>query len=381
MDATQRIITDTDKAPLIQVVTLMLLVVGIMSCLVRSCTKYYMIKTLKADDLLTIASCLFAIGQTTAIFVSCEHALGKLFELLTPASIEVFYHTQYAAKALFIASLLCSKLASAMSLRMMTREKRLWVVLVCEIIVVVWGISALFVSLFECHLPSPWDTSDPSRCIDRMSFWTYFSAANIATDGAILLVLMDNVRRIQTSWRKKALVIGVFGSRVLVVPAAVAQLIYTTRALSSSSDPTFSPWQASICASLVQCLSILTVCLPNLKPFLDNLESGQIRVDDLRRQGKSRSDGYPSYQYPRNRSGQTSGNSNSNSNSKSRDNTRDEGILSTGARDDDYEMAEMGGGGKPKHTQKKSWDGNSHSSQTILIQQTWQVDVQRAPSN
>lgn len=123
--------------------------------------------------------------------------------------------TQYAANALFIASLLCSKLASAMSLRMMTREKRLWVVLVCEIVVAVWGISALFVSLFGCELPSTWDTSDPSRCINRMTFWTYFSAANIATDGAILLVLLDNVRRIQTSWGKKALVIGVFGSRVL----------------------------------------------------------------------------------------------------------------------------------------------------------------------
>lgn len=58
MDATQRIISDTNKAPLVQVVTLMLLVVGIMSCLVRSCTKYYMIKTLKVDDLLTIASCV-----------------------------------------------------------------------------------------------------------------------------------------------------------------------------------------------------------------------------------------------------------------------------------------------------------------------------------
>lgn len=161
-------------------------------------------------------------------------------------------------------------------------------------------------------------------------------------------------------------------NRSSVVPAAATQLIFTTSALSSS-DPTFSLWQASICASLVQCLSILTVCLPNLKPFLDNLESGQIRVDDLRRQGKSRSDGYPSYQYPRNRSGQTSGNS------KSRDNTMDIGVLSTAVGDEDYEMAEMGA--KAKHTQNKSWDGNSHSSQTILIQQTWQVDVQCAPSN
>lgn len=38
-------------------------------------------------------------------------------------------------------------------------------------------------------------------------------------------------------------------------------------------------WQASIVIQIVQMLAIITVCIPYLKPFLDSLESGQMRAD------------------------------------------------------------------------------------------------------
>jgi ABC-type uncharacterized transport system auxiliary subunit len=54
--APQRIITDTDKAPLVQVLALMCAVVALLACCVRTATKIGMIKSLKVDDLLVIAA-------------------------------------------------------------------------------------------------------------------------------------------------------------------------------------------------------------------------------------------------------------------------------------------------------------------------------------
>ena len=56
MNPTQKVITDTNKSPLVQVLTLMFLVIALLACSVRTGTKIRMIKTLRADDILTIVA-------------------------------------------------------------------------------------------------------------------------------------------------------------------------------------------------------------------------------------------------------------------------------------------------------------------------------------
>ena len=51
------------------------------------------------------------------------------------------------------------------------------------------------------------------------------------------------------------------------------------------TDPTLDAWPATICTQIIQCLSISSACFLYLKPFLDSVESGFIRSDDLRRRG------------------------------------------------------------------------------------------------
>lgn len=135
---------------------------------------------------------------------------------------------------------------------------------------------------------------------------------------------------------------------------------------------------------LVQCLAIFTVCAPNLKPFLDSLESGQIRIDDLRRQGKSSNGGYPSYPGDPyvGRSGEGSG--------KPSKRSRVKGVLTTATSQHSnvHELVDLSPSRKGETVteatvggKKGSWDGQSdksHSSQAILVHHTWQVDVQKA---
>ena len=82
-----------------------------------------------------------------------------------------------------------------------------------------------------------------------------------------------------------------FPSRVIA--AAIAQLLYLHRA-SGSEDFTYRVWPAVLCNQLVQNLGIITACIPYIKPFLESLESGMIRTDDLRRRGVTAAYGYTS---------------------------------------------------------------------------------------
>ncbi|KAJ4139755.1 hypothetical protein NW768_001099 [Fusarium equiseti] len=363
MSSSQRVITDSNKSPLIQVLSLMFLVIAILACFVRTGTKLHMIKTVKFDDVLIIIATILAACQTATVFNACEHGLGQHFETLSSDDQVVFFKSQYATNTMLIASLLCCKLSGTMNLRIMAQKSQKWIITSCEAIVGIWGITALLVNFFQCQPPEPWMYGDNDKCINLVAFWTYYSTANIITDLAILIIMAENVLKIQTSWSKKILVMSVFGSRIFVTPAIAAQIHYSNKAFTSA-DHSFAIWPAAVSIQLVQCLTILTVCLPNFKPFLDSLESGQIRVDDLRRQGKSSSGGYPSQ-----RPDYAVGNSRKTDRSRSRAPTRTQ-------HSEIHEMEDFNALGKRND---RSWDGqsrSSHSSQKILIHQTWQVDVE-----
>ncbi|KAJ4254521.1 hypothetical protein NW762_010120 [Fusarium torreyae] len=267
-----------------------------------------------------------------------------------------------------------------MGLRIMAQKNQKWIIIICEAIVGVWGLTALIVNFFQCQPPTPWLYGGNDKCINLKAFWTYYSTANIVTDIIIVIIMAENVVKIQTSWSKKILVMSVFGSRIFVTPAIAAQIYYSNSAFASV-DHSFTIWPASVTIQLVQCLAILTVCLPNFKPFLDALESGQIRVDDLRRQGKSSSNGYPTnkpgYAGYKTKTGQSSGlQSRSRPFMSSKDHT-----ASRTQRSEIHEMEDFStkANTKRSHGHKTSWDGqsrSSHSSQKILIHQTWQVDIE-----
>ncbi|KAH7201341.1 hypothetical protein DER44DRAFT_869959 [Fusarium oxysporum] len=288
MHPTQEVITDTNKSPLIKVLTLMFLVIFLLSCSVRIGTKILITKTLGVDDIFTIAATALAIGQSIATIIGCDNGLGKPASRLDSSEIDIFFKSQYAANTMFVASVFCCKVSCTVCLRMISRESQRWIVLGFEAVIGGWGASALIINLFQCELPTPWIYANDKRCIDRTAFWTYYSITNITTDIGIIIVFCETVLKIQIPWSKKIFAISVFGSRILLIPAIAVQIYLSNKAFSST-DLTFAYWEAAISLQLVQCLSIVTVCVPSFRPLFNSLESGQIRIDDLRRQGQVKS--------------------------------------------------------------------------------------------
>ena len=76
-----------------------------------------------------------------------------------------------------------------------------------------------------------------------------------------------------------------------MIIATGLQLGFNGRA-HDSTDLTLDLWLPALCTQFVQNLSIVTACVPYLKPFYLGLESGMIRTDDLRRHGLVGSHGY-----------------------------------------------------------------------------------------
>ena len=69
-----------------------------------------------------------------------------------------------------------------------------------------------------------------------------------------------------------------------MIGAIISELIFRNR-VNGSKDYTYASWPVVICSQFVQVSSIVTACIPYLKPFFASLESGMIRSDDSRRLG------------------------------------------------------------------------------------------------
>ncbi|EFY91775.1 hypothetical protein MAC_02060 [Metarhizium acridum CQMa 102] len=372
MAQTQVRITDFNKSPLIQILSWFFMVVVILSAIARCGTKLHMVKTLKLDDWLAVAATITAVAQFISSVAQAGNGLGQHGDALSEQQIESILKGEYATDLLYIASLGLAKVSTAATVVNIAPRTHRNMIFGIGTAIIAWAVTGLIVVLFQCQLPAPWDVLSQS-CIARPAFWKYFCVVNVITDVVLIGIIVHNVRGIQTSWSKKVLVNGVFGSRILVTPALVFQIIYSGKSLATT-DPSFDMWEWSVIMAVVQCLNILTICIPNLKPFLDSLQSGQIRVDDLRRQGKSSSNGYGSHQGSGNKSGQSR-----------RSNGGQDTVTSQKSKL--FELVEIPKQRKAKDAPKRAlksqdgsaaWDGQSHTSQTILIQQTktWHVDVE-----
>lgn len=150
-----------------------------------------------------------------------------------------------------------------------------------------------------------------------------------------------------------------------IVPAIAAQLYFTIVRMKTN-DFTFDYWELTLAIQIVQCLSILSICIPVLKPLMDNAESG-LRLADSRRVGQ-----FDSAYAERSGSGTRS---RTYIKGGSRVDRSGRDVLNS-KKSDVFEMTTPKSKPGTSSGHRKGWDNQSHTSQTILIQQTWYVDVE-----
>ncbi|EAW07002.1 putative integral membrane protein Pth11-like [Aspergillus clavatus NRRL 1] len=164
-----------------------------------------------------------------------------------------------------------------------------WAMWMCIFLTVGYWISCSIAFLVCCRPTSYYWTQyrDPSggRCIfDLYPFYLGNAAANVVTDGIILMVPIPLVWRLQMRTTQKILVSSIFllGGLYVTFQAhscrsaaddssvcvAIIVRIYFITFLSSSVDITWITGDVFIWSSVEPCVGIVCACLPTLQPLL-----------------------------------------------------------------------------------------------------------------
>ncbi|KAI4234235.1 MAG: hypothetical protein LQ349_003911 [Xanthoria aureola] len=309
--APQQVDSPSNHGPIVGVMTWFLLAATVCAVIARVATKLAISRRFTSDDLLIFAALVRAqhsvyfpqllkpfqalsIGQGVVVTLQIGKGLGKHADTLSGPQLDRFDQFDYASNLLFIVNLCLAKVSVLQMLRTITPVKlHVRMVLGVGLFILLWSLASEFVAAFQCSMPRPWQVTG-NRCLDRTAFWNAYGFLNLITEAALLLLPLIIVWKIQTKLKKKAVIFLCFASRIVVLGAIVGQLVYQNRA-ASTNDRTFKMWPVVLMAQTVQSLSIITACVPCLKPFLESLESGMLRTDDLRRRGMNGAYGYGSH--------------------------------------------------------------------------------------
>lgn len=156
-------------------------------------------------------------------------------------------------------------------------------------IIMAWVVSGLFTLLFQCHLPTPWLAVSKEQCPSRGSIHMYNGVMNILTDLALCLLPIAMMWEVQTTLRRKIIVVALFGTRIMyvwILPHERKKMltnsvpIVTIPGLAKNqylftdySDFTWSVIPGLVWFQISLGLSVLTACIPSLKGVVDSLLS------------------------------------------------------------------------------------------------------------
>ncbi|KAJ5330519.1 hypothetical protein N7476_000302 [Penicillium atrosanguineum] len=267
------------KDPMVNVTTWCLLVVTIFSVLSRLGTKFRLFRQLIADDLLMIASLVFGVGQSIAVSLAVGSGYGKHLKDVTSADLDQIMKQIYAASLLYILSLLFSKLSLVVFIRKLTpscEKKR--VARGVEAIIYAWATVAFFGSAFSCVAPRTFDFWR-GDCFNLLAWHYFIGISNIVTEVSIF-IQATIVMLIIRPWGLRLVFAGIFVPRIFVIATTLVQLLFTKSGMQSD-DWSYNMCELTIFDGIVQCLSIVTACWPQLKPFLSWMRSNGLKIQDV----------------------------------------------------------------------------------------------------
>ncbi|KAF2475868.1 uncharacterized protein BDR25DRAFT_212428 [Lindgomyces ingoldianus] len=278
-----------DLGPFLNVITWVLLITSALAVLTRLVTKRALKRRIDVDDALVVGALITSIGSGVSVSFQTANGLGQDFESLAESQIVAYEKSEYATKLLYIATLAFAKL-SIISLLMILiaseLHRRLGIFL--STFIAVWGIVSEFATAFQCGTHEPWRSFLGERnCFNTPAFWRATGAINMLTDLALIMFPVHVIVTLQMSAGKKLTILVFFSARSLDIIATGVQLAYTHA--FSSPNPTLALWKWTLMTQIVQCITILTSCVPYLRPLLESIPSGMYGADELRRRRTSTS--------------------------------------------------------------------------------------------
>lgn len=153
-----------------------------------------------------------------------------------------------------------------------------------------WGVAAVFVVAFECKLPRPWNTTTQQNCPNLVRHtalsvqktanfyfqflsWATIEAFSLLIEGLICLLSLWLVWGLQMSAKLKAVVVGAFLLRILIVIPTAFKLVLLRRDLPKS-DATFMATGVVIATQVTLHYTVMAATFPCMRAFLQAFNSG-----------------------------------------------------------------------------------------------------------
>ncbi|RMZ86275.1 hypothetical protein DV736_g6498, partial [Chaetothyriales sp. CBS 134916] len=268
-------LTKDNNGPIVIVASYIFVIISLLSVAVKIWTRIQTTQKLIWNDIAMLAASVLAVGQTIALTVSVRHGLGRHSDVLTTSQIDIMSKAYYASNVLLVACLAGAKVSITLLIISIRPSQN--ILRGCYGVLgfaALWAVVFIFALSFQCSLPQPW-VLGPQECMDQYGLQLSIGITNILSDLAIIALTFFMMQTVMVSTQQRWVVIGLFGLRI-VTPACAILALVTSHAYfySTPQDRTWHLVAPTLWMQAMLNTSIITACIPSIKRFLADMQSG-----------------------------------------------------------------------------------------------------------
>lgn len=264
-------LTKDDHAALVVVASVVFLIYAILGTITKLLIRLN-ITSIRDYDYTLLGGLVVYFVQTACVIAACNNGLGMHRDDISSQDFERYSKLMYTSRilALFING--STKISLCLLIRQIDNRGKLHLAnMVLAGFVLVCVVTGVFATVFQCPLPSPWLAESHAECPNYGPIYIYNGVMDIVTDLALCVLPVVMMWHVQTTTRRKAVVMGLFGTRIIVPIVTIPSLTNAQYLFQDYSDPTWLAVPRTIWFQTSLGLSVLTVCIPSLKGIIDSL--------------------------------------------------------------------------------------------------------------
>ncbi|KAH8203756.1 hypothetical protein TruAng_002049 [Truncatella angustata] len=193
----------------------------------RLFTRYFYGKIIGADDAFIFLSLILAICLTVTYNEEALNGFGLHTDHVDSAHKVTAFKWFFAAQILYKAATCMTKLSiCTLYLRIFPDRRFRKAVWVTIGIIVAYTIASIFVTIFSCNpVQKTWVKTMAGQCLDSRSIWYGTSVMVILTDLMIMVLPINEIRRLQLPLTKKLLLASLFSLGFFVVACTIVRMV------------------------------------------------------------------------------------------------------------------------------------------------------------
>jgi len=221
------------------------------------------------DDWLIIVATALVIVQFAFLMEAIKFGLGQHVLAIDPTNVEPYLMYTYMSELYYAIDVTLIKCGILCLYLRIFRINKMFVYACYGLIgfVVVWGITTLFVTIFQCTpVEAAWDkTIVGLSCFNLEHFVIGTNVPNILADAAIIAVPIPLVWKLQISMTRRLGLVALFLMAAVTTIISIFRL--STNAHIDVTDPTFNFVLVAIFSTVEVNVGVVCACMPVIYPL------------------------------------------------------------------------------------------------------------------